>query len=374
MRAVSDQYLQAITGPVHRIAEVTVTLPGESEGTEVLLDTSGNDDSSVTMDGSNNARYSASLVLAPDLGSSLWTRISTPGARFTVRAGIDYGGGFTEYVDCGELYATESDLALALGDLPLTLLDGSSPLDELDFLTPWSIEDATDRVQALADIVTDASSDITVVNNATPGNLMSGVVYEKDRLPALEEIAAGGNIDAAFTASGEYLIRDNPIITPNDPDWVLRTGKLGTILEGAVRNVPLAKQFNMVIVLAPEPFQTWGAVTIQIADPNHPRHRDKIGPRPFWVTDSSITSLAQAQQRGRDTLKRILTVVEQIQVPTLGNPALEYGDTITVDHEATAVDPGLSANYLATGWEFNLVTGEQTITGRSTDLPDLEEV
>lgn len=372
MRDVSAQYLQAITGPVHRLAEVTVTLPGESEGTEVLLDTDG--DSRVTMDGTNNARYSASLVLAPDLSNSVWSRISTPGARFNVRAGIDYGGGFTEWVDCGELYATEGDLALALGNLPLTLLDASTNLDDLDFLTPWSIDDGTDRGPALADIVTDASSDFTVINNATLGNLMGAVVYEKDRLPALEEIAAGGSIDAAFTASGEYLIQDSPIITPNDPDWVVRTGKLGTILEGAQRNIPLNKQFNMVIVLAPEPFQTWGAVTIQIADPNHPRHRDKIGPRPFWVTDSSITSLAQAQARGRDTLKRILTVVEQIQIPTLGNAALEYGDTITVDHEATAVDPGLAANYLTIGWEFNLITGEQTITGRSTDQPELEEV
>lgn len=369
MRPVSANYLRSITGPVRRLAEVTVTLPGETTPTELAIET---DDSTVTMDGSSNIRYSASISLSPDTKRDVFALAGTPGAEFRIRAGVVYGRGLNEWVDCGVLYAAEGSRGITVGDFQLTLQDGASRLEECRFPSPWTAEDGQ-RAANIEALILDASPDVTVRNLAAP-NLMAGVVFERDRLDAINTIATGGTLDAAFDASGDWVNRDSPLITPAAPTWIVRTGKMGTILDGAERQIPLARLYNMVVVLAPESFQTWGAVTFQIADDSNARHWSKIGKRPFFVTDSTITSLAQAQARAKSTMQRLLRVTEDILVPTLGNAALEYGDTLAVIHERTQTDPGLAANYLTEGWTFNLGTGEQDITGRSTDQPVIEEV
>lgn len=372
MRNVTDRYLTAIANPIRRLAEVMVYLPGESTGT--LLDIEA-DNSTVTMDGSNNSRYSASISLSPDLESDVFTLAATPGAKFTIRAGVSYGAGQTEWVDCGVLYASQGSRDITVGDSPLTLQDAATILEECRFTFPWSVAAGTDRQEAIAAMVLDAIPAATIRKLATP-TLMGDAVYETDRLAGIEDIVNGGVLDAAFDAAGEWVIRDSPLITPASPAWVAKTGEQGTILPGAQRNIPLNRLYNMVIVLAPDPSQTWGAVTYQIADPTHPRYwaNPGIGKRPFFVNDPTITSLAQAQLRAQTTLTRLLTTVEEIALSILGNVALEYGDTVAVAHEATDTDPGLAANYLTENWNFNLGTGAMDLTGRSTDQPELEEV
>lgn len=367
MQAVSNQYLRAIANPVSRVAEVKVTLPGEMTATELDIET---DECTVTMSGSDGARYSASLALSPN--PDAFALASVPGAEFRIRAGVDYGGGNVEWVDCGVLYAVEGDQGIALGDFPITLQDGSTRLEESRFSVPWAVSSGTERPAAINALVLDASPDVVVRNSATP-SLMGSAVYERDRLQAIVEIAQGGSIDAAFNASGEWVTRDTPVLMPAAPSWVLRTGVHGTILENARRKIPLSRLFNRVVVAAPEPFQTWGAIILDIADPTHPRHHSKIGYRPAFVSDPTITSAAQARRVAEATMARLLSVVEEIDIPTLGNAALEYGDTVVALHESTETDPGLAANYLVEGWTFNLGTGAQDIQGRSTDLPEFEE-
>lgn len=367
MRTVTSRYLQAINGPHRRVAEVAVVLPGEV--TETLIDIES-DDCVVTMSASGH-RFGASIAISPDLSTDLWALVATPGAKFHIRSGVDFGGGQAEWIECGTYEAVAGSRSLMVGDIPLTLVDGTARLDECRFLEPWTVADNTNRSAAIEDIVTDADPSVTVVQSAT-GGTMAAAVFERDRLGAVASIATGGALDAAFDAGGDYIIRSLP--TPSVPVWTTRTGEAANILEGAERDIPLNRLYNTVVLGAPETFQTWGAITVQIADTSHPRHYSKIGVRPFFTTDSTITSAAGANTAAQGILRRLLAADEQVRIPVLGNPALEYGDTVAIVHEATETDPGLAANYLVEGWSFNLGTGAQDITARTSLLPELEEV
>lgn len=367
MRPVSSRYISAIANPVRRLAEVTVTLPGDSTATTLDIEA---DQCTVTM--ADHPRYSASISLSPNLRSDVYALAATPGALFRIRSGVSYGSGDVEWVDCGVFEAVAASRSLAVGDTPLTLVDRTNTLEECRFTAPWATSQAT-RAAEIASMVTDAISGQTV-STLGDGGAFSQVVYERDRLTAINELASGGNLDAAFDAVGTFVIQPLPILTVNAPDWIARTGEAGTILEGAGREVPLARLYNTLVLGASEDFQTWGAITARIADTNHPRHYTKIGVRPFFRTDPTITTQAQATATAEALLQQLLTATEEIKLPSLGNPALEYGDTIAVAHSATETDPGLAAAYLVEGWSFNLGTGAQDITARSSDKPALEEV
>ncbi len=368
MRPVSQRYLTAIAGPHRRVAEVSVTLPGETTATPLEIEADG---CTVEMS-ATGARYSAQISLSPDVSQESWEAVSTPGARISVRSGVDYGAGQVEWVDCGVYVAVGASSDLTAGDLPLTLVDDTGWLEECRFSAPWAVVDGSARPEAIAAMILDAAPDTTVLDTTTPSQ-MAAAAYERDRLQAIADIAKGGRIDAAYDAAGVWVMRDLPTLTASAPVWTLRTGEAGTILPGAQRTIPLSRLYNAVIVGASESWQTWGAITIQIADPNHPRHHSKIGTRPFFLLDPTLVSEAQSRAAGEAALAQLLVATEEIRIPTLGNPALEYGDTISVVHEATDYDPGLAASYMVTGWSFNLGTGAQDIVARSTDLPTLEE-
>jgi hypothetical protein len=318
------------------------------------------------------SRYSAQIALAPKPGTDYWPLVSTPGAVFAIQSGMNYGNAI-EWVDCGRFYATAASREIAAGDLPLTLQDGTTWLDGTPFADLWSISDQAGRQASIAALVADANPLWTILQNGTE-QLMGAASYSDDRLQAVIDLANGGAYDAAFDAIGEFVIRDMPILTPSVPVWTLVTGEQGVILPDSERQIPLDKMWNSVIVGTSEAFQTWGAVTVEISDPTHPWHSSKIGPRPFKIlADATITTQAQMIGFAQATLQRLLTPVEQVQIAALGNPALEYGDTLAVAHSATEADPGLAANYFTQGWDLNLGTGAQDITGRSTSLPELDE-
>jgi len=365
MRPITDRFRDAIANTHQaRVREITVTQPGSS--TPVPLDI---DAGSVTLS-DVGARYTATLSLSPMPGTDVHALVSTPGALFTIRAGISYGAGQSELIDLGVYEATQGNNPLTVGEVPLTLVDQTTRLARCRFTAPWVVSGGT-RADAIEAMVTDAIATATVIKLAD-GGTMPAAMFDRDRLQAIADLAKDGNLDVGFDALGRYVIRAQPALTPTAPVWTARTGNAANIID-ASHDHPFDRLYNTVVVIPVDDTQLWSVQTVSVSDPAHPRHPDKVGVVPYFHTSPMITTAAQAVAAGEGILQRLLTTTDHIKATVLGNPALEYGDTLAVVHEATGSDPGLSGTYLLEDFTFDLVSGAQEITARSTDLAELAE-
>lgn len=365
MRPVSDTFLDAANSSHRAHAEITVTPPGSSDASELAIT-----DGSVSISG-DGSRYSASLTLSPDVSRDLYALVSTPGAIFKIRSGIALGDGQIEWADAGVYEATAGNKPLQVGAMPLTLVDQTTRLTRCRFLSPWSAS-AGARSDALEAMVLDAIPDASVVKINT-GGTMATALFDKDRTGAIAQIRDEGGLDAAFEAAGRFSIAKQRILTPTAPVWTARTGKVSNITS-ATREKPLDRMYNCVVVQPIDETQTWAQQVVRIKDTTHPRHRDKIGDVPFFYSSASLVSDSDAKAMGGSVLQMLLGTTERIQLSLLGNPALEYGDTIAVAAEMTPTDPGLAGSYLLETSTLNLITHAQEVTARSSSLADLEEV
>lgn len=364
MRDLPQRFLDAL-GTSHKLVnEVTASAPLSSDAVEIPIDAG-----SFTVSGSG-ARYSANLTLSPELGGDASALILLPGATFSIRSGIDYGAGQIDWVDCGVYEAVSGNSSITIGEIPLGLQDGTCRQERCTFPAPWTAA-AGSRAAAISAMVTDASPAVTVTILAD-GGTMPTAVYDRDRLAAERQIATDGVLDIGFDAVGGYVIQGQPVMTPAAPVWTARTGVVGNIVD-ADRNLALGRLFNTVVVVPVDETQTWPVQVISVSDPAHPRHSNKIGVVPFRMSAMSATTAAQALAAGTATLQKVLKSTEHINVTVLGNPGLEYGDTIAIAHQKTEVDPGYFRNALIDELTFDLVTGRQQITGRDTDLAEVEE-
>lgn len=386
MRTISQRFSDAL-GVSHRLTTtITCTVPGGSPvviGPSALLAdgvTHGPGWSAASVSSSNatGVRYSASLTVTPAPGQDTYAILSTPGAIFEIRHGIDFGAGDTELVDMGVYEATQGGVNILDGDISLSLVDLWTRLERCRFLKPYAPTSGT-RASRITEAVTAAAPGYPTSVLSTGGSLVAGGVWDQSRTQFIADLAKDGGLDAFFDAAGVFVVRDEPILTPTAPDWTFLTGADRGNIVTASRERPFDRLYNAVVVKPADETQTWAAQTVVIDDPNHPRwpgtpptYGDGIGLTPFFWSSPSVMSVASAKSAGAAILQRVLGTTESVSLGVLGNPALEVGDTISIVHPATEVYPGFSAFHLIDSFNYNLATGDMSVATRSTSLAELE--
>lgn len=366
MRPVSGRFKTALGVSHRRATEITCTPPG---GSPVSLRWNS---ATVSSSKSSGVRYSASLSLPPMPGQDTYGLVSTPGAIFTIRHGIDYGAGSVELIDCGEYEAASGGVRIAGGDISLSLADLWQRVDRCKFLAPYSAPSGS-RGLLIANVVAAAVPAATVYVNANGGQHEEGTNLWDERTSFIADLSKDGSLDVGFDASGDFRIRNEPILDPATSVWTFRTGLDAGNIETAERQRPFNQLYNTVIMQPLDSSQAFDEQVVQISDPAHPRHPSKVGVVPFFYKSATANTDAEALQVAVTILQRVAGSTETVNIDGIGNPALEVGDVVTIAHEATDTDPGFAAFHIIDSFQMDLKTGGMSLATRSSALPDLEE-
>lgn len=332
----------------------------------------------VSSSGSTGVRYSASVEVIPEPGIDLYSIVSTPGAVFTITHGIDFGAGAIELLPLGVYEAASGGIDIVDGTIGMSLTDQWARLERCRFSQPYSPSLETfpaptyNRAELIEQVVVAAMPDAVVEIRNTGGSTdLTDRVWETDRTQFIKDIATDGELDAYFDAAGVFVIRTQPIIDQAASVWTFRTGEVGNIMT-ASRERPFDRLYNRVVVKPVDDTQTWERQVVDITDPDHPRHADKIGVVPYFFGSPTILTAAGALSAANTILQRVQGTTETLSINALGAP-LEVGDTVTVAHQATPSDPGFGAVHILDEWTYDLATGLMTASTRSNTLVDSEE-
>lgn len=366
MRPISDRFKAALKVSHKRATEITCTPPG---GDPIPLRwTAGN----VSSSKSTGVRYQANLTLAPTPGLDTFGLISTPGAVFRIKHGIDFGAGDVELVDCGVYETAKGATKIGDGAVALSLVDQWCRVDRDKFLSPYYPESGT-RASKIVEVVTGAMPGVATVVLADGGIYEQGErLWDRSRPTFITDMADDGALDVGFDASGAYRIRAQPILDPKAAVWTFRTGEPSNI-DSAERERPFDKRYNMVVMEPLDGSQSWDRQIIILDDPDHPMHPDKFGDAQFFYKSPTLDTPEQVTAAGVAIMQRFLGTDETISIGGRGNPALEVGDVVTIVHEPSGNDVGLQVAHIIDSFSMDLRTGGMSLATRSTALADLQE-
>lgn len=379
MRPISTRFVTALGVSHKRATKIICTPPG---GDPVVIGQAkrgangaygpGWTSGSVSSSNSTGARYQASLTISPEPGADTFGLLSTPGAIFTIRHGIDYGAGDVELIDCGVYEAAKGAVNLGEGGIGLSLVDQWQRIERCRFLSAYYPTSGT-RAAKIAEAVAGAFDTVDVLILTQGGVYEQGDnLWERDRTQFIADMAKDGALESAFDASGTFRIRTPPVLDGSAPVWTFRTGEMSNIVT-ADRERPLDRMYNTVVMQPMDDTQSWDQQTIVLADIDHPRHPSKIGVVPFFYKSATLNTPAEVTAAGIAIMQRVLGTTETVSISALGNPALEVGDVVSVIHGATDTDPGFQATHLIDSFQMDLDTGAMSLATRSSTLADLEE-
>lgn len=370
MQTISSLYREALNVSHTKVTEVVCTTPSGTE-TELTFSAGG-----VSSSGDAGTRYTARIDVLPQPGVDLYGILSTPGALFTIRHGIEFGGDSSELVPYGVYESATNSVDVIDGTIPLSLVDRWTAIEQARYSHPHTPSTGiwTTRAEYIADAVSEAVADVTVNTLATGGTWTTEPdrVWDKDRTQFITDLATDGGLDVYFNAEGDFVIRELPILDPAASVWTFRTGLYGNILT-ATRESSFDRPYNQVVINPIDETQTWATSTFEITDTSDPRHRNNLGRDvPFFHSSPTLLTEADVVVAGNALLQRLQGKPETLSISALGVP-LEVGDTVTVIHPATDVDPGFNAVHIVDSWDYDLLTGAMNCKTRSTHLAELSE-
>lgn len=359
--------LAAAQGGARPITNVTVTVPG---GTPVGLTVDG---CSVTKSLDSGARYQASVAVVRQPGQDTWGLVTTPGAIFAVDHGWHYGGTSQEIIPFGRYELSAQPKTSRSQTVSLSLMDQWKRLEECRLLSPVTAGLGLDRVSVVSAQVAAAIPGGEIRVNTTGGTVGTATTWDRELTGLVNDLSRDGSLAAHFAADGAFEINPLPQVDAAvDADAMFTDGAEATILDLSSETV-YTRLYNAVRVV-PTDNQAWSAVTVQITDATHPRHPDKIGLRPYFMSSPTLGSSVQALEVGRAMLRRIVSTLQRVEVDTWARGDLEPGQSFTTTQGKSWTDPTLSGTWLIETVQHNCLTLETKITGRSAaDVPTEEE-
>lgn len=361
MWEVSSRFLNALGTPHRIITEATVTPPSADP---ITLKLKGG---SVSADAGANYRRTGALSLLG--GQAVYEALTAPGAIVHIDHGISFGNEqelvpvFHGEVETGSQEFGDSTLSCRLVDL-------NKRVERVRFLAPFSATSSSTRPAMIAQIVQDARPGTEVNNISTDTGTVGSVVWDESRIDAIKALSRDGALDAFWLPDGRFQIRQQ--LDLSSPSvWTVTPGVRG-VLKAASRARPMDRMYNTVVVRpsATDGSQTWTQQVVQITDPNHPRHPDKIGVVPYFWASPTASSAAVARKAGQSILSRVLGSTESVDLRLMSNPALEAGDPIRVVTPQIGHDEAAILSHFVDSFTLDLVSGEMRLQTRSQVIDD----
>jgi hypothetical protein len=337
---VSDEYLNALTGSLIP----TVTADAWYDGALVLANvplTSG----SVTVDGSRTIAGSATVVAAKEDDSLVPQRWDAPlapyGSQIQVRAGVKFGS-TTEQVSLGWFRidtadpqewwvkyqknpAKDPEWVCRGMQVQVEASDRMSVLEDARFLAP----EAPASTASVLDEIRRLARDLVPIADWTgkvDGPIPAAVAYQTSRVQAIQDLADVLGYAARFNPNGALDLRDK---APSSTSvWTVSIDEGDIVSWGG--KLDRSDLYNGVISTGqgPDGVPTQGA---QVESSGPLRWDGPMGRIPFGHSSPLLITNDAAQADAETLLDRLIRErVAPVTVTCTANPALEWGDTVTL--------------------------------------------
>jgi hypothetical protein len=358
MWPVSDAFKRASGGGGELATTVTATPPGGEPVDLTWLNVT------VTKSLTSGARFQANAEVAG--GEGAFDLLALPGTRVAIDHGFRFSRSASELIPMGRYEVVKRPEQTYGENVSCDLADTWSVLEECRFLSPRTVAAGAGRRAAIVDAVLDAIPGQGIADGPDDGGTLGATtVFERDRTDMLATLARDGGLDPHFTAEGLFrvdalpMIADEPVRVFTDADGA----DAGWVTEEA----QYTRLYNCVVVTSSAESPLFApAVEVHIADPAHPRHRSKIGVRPYFLDSPTIGSGSDAFVAGERVLSLVAQPSSRIKGSSFGLAYLEPGDTVGV-----AVMPDV--RFLVETVTHNCATGASTFEGRSVSEIPAEE-
>jgi hypothetical protein len=337
---VSDEFLNALTGSL----VPTVTVDAWYDGALVLAGVplvSG----SVTVDGSRTIAGAATIVAAREDDTLVPQRWDAPlapwGSLLHIRAGVKFGRSL-EQVSLGWYRIDSADPQewwvkyqrdpakapqwVARGmKVTVESSDRMSILEDARFLGPEAPESTASVLNEIRRLARDLVP-IADWTGKTDGAIPASIAYQTSRVQAIQDLADVLGYAARFNANGALDLREQ---APSPTSvWTVNIDEGDIVSWGG--KLDRADLYNGVISTGqgPDGVPTQGA---QVESSGPLRWDGPLGRIPYGHSSPLLTTNAAAQADAETLLARLISErVARIQVTCTANPALEWGDTVTL--------------------------------------------
>lgn len=254
--------------------------------------------------------------------------------------------GSTEVVPLGVFRLSKVSVKDSVGGSPsitLEAYDLSRTVQRDKFTDTYTIATGTNLITAIKDILARTIDDLEYDTFASTITASAPIVFDSNSDPwaAVQSLAASAACEVYFTATGKVRIAP-----PVDIDHL--PAPAFTYVEG-----PGCTMLDLSLVFSDEPGNN-GVVLVgeSVADgttapvrsivwdsePSSPTyHLGPYGEVPLFITDSNITTQAQADAAALAHLQQILGFSSELDITTTVNPALDANDVIEVVRDRSGV-------------------------------------
>lgn len=258
--------------------------------------------------------------------------LTPPGTELQLWRGIRYGNGRTELAPIGRFLVDKvtDDLA-APGAVTITAPDVTQRVIDDKFLTPRAGTVGQTIAGQIASLITETIPSATVTDNSgSAATVPAGIVWERERWDAVEELATAIGCTVYADPTGGFVIDPAPSLGTPAP-WTVNAGA-GAVLLGGDRTLGRDGVYN--VVQATSDPTDGGTPAYGLAQDTNPASPTRVsgpfGRVPRFYSSALLRSNAQAQAAAEAILAKSLGRRSSLSLSVLVNPALEGGDRIDV--------------------------------------------
>lgn len=326
MWPVSSRWLPALA------ASRQVTFRCEAWRGDTYLGPVTTSDGTLTVSARNRVRRTLSLTVPEVLFPAEATDQLAPyGTELRCWSGIQFGDHIEEVPVFRGLIQTVNSAKRYDGQLTVAADDLMGRVNDARFEQPRAAPTGTATTAAIATLVSEATGSTVVITPGLPdGTIPSGLVWDRDRGQAADDLAESIGADLWLDAFGTGRITAPPLLT-DPPVWTLTDGVGGTLVSDS-RQVSRAGVYSVIVVVIE---RADGSTPIQVVveddDPASPTYvGGPFGRVPRFYRSPLVNDTAQALTAGRAMLTRSTGLTRTRSVECVPNAALEGGDRINI--------------------------------------------
>lgn len=351
MHPVSEQYLRARRGPHQVVVRADVTQAGQTLYRNLPV-TAG----SISVSSQQIARRSCELTITPRLPMGRYADapafpveragapLGTDGQEITVRHGLRYPGGRTEWVPAGVFRIDDVDGSLHSAT-PVRVHGPSREAWVADdrFPAPRTVSGGS-AVGIIRNLLLESFSDTTVVVLAHHDRRVPATVLDEDRWGAIRTLADSIGAVVHTDGWGRFVIADAPTLD-DDPVHTFTAGPGGAVLD--TRGTRSRRTvYNRLVVTGATPDGATAPVRGMATDTGHrspTRFGDPStgawGRRTRFMAIPSLTTVAQCVTVARAQLATFTGAGTVLDISAVPLAPLEALDVINVvaDHTRPAM-------------------------------------
>jgi hypothetical protein len=316
---------------------------------------------SVTVDAKSDVRRTLSLTV-PD--PAMLTLLDPYACDLRVWRGMVFGNGVEEWVPVGLYRVWEVAFDQPTLEIAVTGQDRGALVASDEFVDPYTSLAAAVIVDEIGDILTDAGFTGLDDNTGLTDTVGEAVTWDGNRWEAINKLADALDATCYFDAIGA------PILQPAQPGssvWAVDAGESGVLVKSSAA-VTRDGTYNCVIAEGESPNADTPIRAVEKdLDTDSPTYWDGTFGHAVTRQSSAVWNTQNKADRAAVRLLReSIGKVRTVQLSTIPNPALEAGDTITVEYGDGTTEDLVIDGYtlpLVGGGDFPVITrSKRTLT------------